>query len=218
MEILRNHPSVFAVGREYQIMVPVTEEVTMWVEVGGKCYYDETNGILRSKNMIHRVSVPCDELDGAGEYTLYYRRMLNRRPYYTESGDAVGTKYTFRPIVGDVFHAYHISDTHGMVKQPIAAARFYEESHGKIDLLIEIRAVEEIFVHPFLTATVKIVIECLALGLPEGVRHFCTATECDEIVTLKPRGGTEELDVQRIVLTPVDHAVAVKIPAVGIFL
>ena len=136
MGALKTYPSIFAVGKSYQLMIPVSEEVTMWVRVGDKTYYDETNGILRSKNMIHRVVIPMKALDGAGEYTLCYRRIFDRKPYYTESGDIVQEHYTFRPLTSATFRAYHISDSHSLVDEPIAAAKLYADKFGAIDLLI----------------------------------------------------------------------------------
>ena len=37
--LLSAYPTVYAVGEDYQIVVPVTEETVMWVGVGGKNYY-----------------------------------------------------------------------------------------------------------------------------------------------------------------------------------
>ena len=47
-ECFQTTPIVYAVGTNYQIMVPVTQETLMWAEVSGKCYYDDINGIMRS--------------------------------------------------------------------------------------------------------------------------------------------------------------------------
>ena len=69
-DIMKTHPAVFAVGREYQIMVPVSRPTLFWVEVGGACFYDDSNGILRSNVTTHRVSVPMAALDAAGGYTV----------------------------------------------------------------------------------------------------------------------------------------------------
>ena len=44
-------------------MVQVTRESMFWVKVGDKCYYDESNGIMCSKNDIHRVEIPAELLD-----------------------------------------------------------------------------------------------------------------------------------------------------------
>ena len=51
-------PIVYAVGNNYQIMVPVTKETLMWVEVGGEKYFDEVNGIIRSSKNIHKFTQP----------------------------------------------------------------------------------------------------------------------------------------------------------------
>ena len=52
-ENLKTHPAVFAVGCDYQIMVPVKERCIMFVEVNGERYYDSSNGINRSETPVH---------------------------------------------------------------------------------------------------------------------------------------------------------------------
>ena len=58
MEMMKYHPAVFAVGKEYQIMIPVTTATLAWVQVGKECFYDDSNGILRSDTNIHKICVP----------------------------------------------------------------------------------------------------------------------------------------------------------------
>ena len=65
--MLKTAPAVFVVGEDYQIMVPVSCETVMWVKVGDKCFYDESNGILCSAKRIHRMVVPCEILDKEGK-------------------------------------------------------------------------------------------------------------------------------------------------------
>lgn len=125
-------PAVFAVEDKYQITVKCEEECTMWVRVGDKCYYDHSNGILRSAEDIHKVSVPAAELDACGEYTVYLREIKERKPYFTETGDVKETTYEFRPVKGDKIRAYHIADAHNRTDEPVKAAKAY----GNIDFLI----------------------------------------------------------------------------------
>ena len=82
-------PAVFAVGNEYQIMVPVKSDLLFWVTVGGDKYYDHSNGIIRSSVRMHRVHVPMDKLDSAGRYTVGYRKIKERKPYFTETEEPV---------------------------------------------------------------------------------------------------------------------------------
>ncbi len=130
--MLKYTPAVFAVGNTYQIMVPVTEASIFWVEIDGKSFYDEQNGIMRSLCKTHRVSVPMDILDGAGEYTVCERVIIDRKPYFPEMKDTEKRTFSFKPLPSDDIRIYHIADTHNKTKEPIAAA----EKFGKIDLLV----------------------------------------------------------------------------------
>ena len=72
-EIFASTPVVYAVGDEYQIFVIPADKTVMWCRIGDKEYYDDSNGVLRSETMLHKITVPAAELDAAGEYTVCYR-------------------------------------------------------------------------------------------------------------------------------------------------
>ena len=80
-------PSVYAVGDEYRICVPVTAECTMWVECAGRAHYDHANGILRSGRPVHMASLPQHDLDRARAYAVCLRPIVKREPYYTKTGE-----------------------------------------------------------------------------------------------------------------------------------
>ncbi len=130
--MLKNTPAVFVVGNTYQIMVPVTEESLFWVEVNGKCYYDEQNGVMRSRCPVHRVSVPMPELDAAKEYTVCEREIIERATVFPKSKDTVKITFKFRPIPKDNVRMYVIADTHDQYEIPIRLAKEY----GNIDVLV----------------------------------------------------------------------------------
>ncbi len=136
MSILKTTPAVFAVGRDYQIMVPVNSPCLMWVKVGDESYYDDSNGIIRSDVTTHRITVSMDELDRAGKYTVCYRKMNERKPYFSDTGDVEEITFPFHSLPADRFTAYHIADAHNCVEGPISAAKFFESEAGKLDLLI----------------------------------------------------------------------------------
>lgn len=125
-------PAVFAVDRFYQIMMPCEEACLFFVNVNGKYYYDESNGIMRSTNEIHRVEVPMNELDAAGEYTICIRPIIERKPYFTETESVLTKTYKFYPVPENNIRAYHISDAHNLVDEPVRAA----EAFGDFDFLI----------------------------------------------------------------------------------
>ncbi len=135
-KIMKTAPAVFAVGEEYQIVVPVACETVMWVKVGDTCYYDDSNGILRSARRIHKMAVPMNELDEAGEYTICYRQVIKRKPYFSLTGSVKEQKYSFYPVKRENPVCYHISDAHNVIDLPVAAAKLFEKEVGKIDFLI----------------------------------------------------------------------------------
>ena len=130
--MLKTAPIVFAVEDTYQIVVPVNAECLMWVQIGDKTYYDDTNGILRSLSDVHRVTVPMAALDAAKEYTVYLRPVTLRRGWCSQTEEPIAYTYPFIPVPTQGARAYCISDSHGRIEEPVAAAKAY----GDIDFLI----------------------------------------------------------------------------------
>ena len=130
--MLKTAPAVFAVEKEYQIMVQTTAPCLVSCAVGREEYFDDSNGIMRSLLDIHRVQIPMAELDREKAYTLRVRPLIERKPYFTTTQPLQEFSYTFRPVPEDHVRAYHISDTHNDISGPVAAARAF----GAIDLLI----------------------------------------------------------------------------------
>lgn len=130
--MLKMLPCVFAVKNTYQIMVRVESESLMWVKVGDNCYYDDSNGILRSYKNIHRMIVPAEELDKNGKYTIYEREIKERKPYFTETEEVKEYSFDFVPANRENLRAYHIADAHNLVDAPVRA----EKAFGDIDFLI----------------------------------------------------------------------------------
>ncbi len=130
--MLKSSPAVFAVGNNYQIMVEVQSEAFMSVKIGNKTYYDESNGIMNSLSPLHRVNVPMEALDNAKEYTICIRPLIERKPYFTETKELMEFNYKFSPIPEKNIRAYHISDAHNQIDNPVKAAKTF----GNIDFLI----------------------------------------------------------------------------------
>lgn len=135
-EIFKTAPTVFAVGTEYQIMVPVNKPAVMWVRVGNEEFFDDSNGILRSNVSIHRICVPKDVLDREKQYVVCYREVFERKPYFSDTSDIYEISYDFYPVEKDSSKCYHISDAHGRIETPVKAAKEFEKKFGKIDFLI----------------------------------------------------------------------------------
>ena len=124
---MKSCPAVFAVSKEYQIMIPFNCETVLWITVGDKKYYDHTNGVLRSMTPVHKVCVPMKELDENREYTVFYRQVFDRKPYFPEVGETKSITYKFRPVEkNNDIRIYHIADTHGNSDYPAKAANCFD--------------------------------------------------------------------------------------------
>ena len=133
-EIMPYYPGVYAVGEEYQIIMPFSAEAIVKIQVGDSMFYDDMCGVLRSSDLIHRVHIPASALDEAKEYTVIYQKIIERKAYFPEMEDEVRLTFDFRPLPkeGDI-NIYHLSDTHNMVEEPIAASQYLGD---KTDLLV----------------------------------------------------------------------------------
>ena len=94
-------PAVFAVDHDYHIMFYSEKPCLMWVKVGDKTYYDESNGILRSHTVVHRVIVPMKELNKALKYVVCLRYIIDRKPYFPEIEPVEELEYIFRPVTNE---------------------------------------------------------------------------------------------------------------------
>ena len=134
-EVLSACPTVCVVGNEYQIMIPVRKDTLLWVDVAGERFYDESNGILRSSCMVHRIAVPCEKLDRARGYTVCFRVIRERKAYFTDTEEEKQIHFDFRPVAADAgkIRIYHIADTHSWIDVPIQTASFWGDD---LDLLV----------------------------------------------------------------------------------
>lgn len=130
--MIKTAPAVFAVEKDYQIMVEVEKPSVFRVKVGDEYYYDESNGIMRSQNNLHRCIVPMKALDEAKEYTVCVRPLIERKPYFTTTEPEQEFTFKFYPVPHKNTRAYHISDAHNRIETPIKAAKVF----GDIDFLI----------------------------------------------------------------------------------
>lgn len=137
-EIFAALPTVYAVADKYVIIVPVNEPCLMWVGVGENEYYDDSNGILRSGRLTHKMTVPMAELDAARSYTVRWRKMIERKPYRSEVGEIEEYTSAFRPIDPNKerINIYNIADAHNRVEGPINAGKYFERTGEELDLLL----------------------------------------------------------------------------------
>lgn len=127
-------PVVYAVEDTYQIVFTSRAKGTAWVEVNGKEYNDTYAGYRQSESKVHKITVPMEELDAAGEYTIYTKSMLLRGPYCSLQGTTLSKTCRWRGVdAEDGLNYYVISDAHHADNGPLGAATYYGDS---LDFLV----------------------------------------------------------------------------------
>ncbi len=134
MILLATPPSVFVVGNDYIVCASVTSECTLGVEVGGRVWFDHSNGTLRSGSFLHMVRLPQKALDRAGAYTLRLRKLNERKPYFTDYGEEEAKTFAFRPVADKPqIKIINLPDAHCRVDRTVAAGGYFGTD---LDLLI----------------------------------------------------------------------------------
>ena len=106
-------PVVYAVEAEYQIVFSTNHSATAWVEVGGEKYYDLFAGSMKSRDTVHKISVPQEKLDSAKGYSIHAEKMIYRGPFGGFKGGEISKSYNFRPVdSSDGLVYYTITDAH----------------------------------------------------------------------------------------------------------
>lgn len=127
-------PAVFAVEDTYQIVFSTSSKGTAWVEIDGVEYNETYAGYRSTESKIHKVTVPMDVLDNAGEYSLYAKAMILRGPYSSMQGRTISKSFDWRGVIPeDGLNYYAISDVHNIKKTPVAAASYFGDD---LDFLI----------------------------------------------------------------------------------
>ena len=127
-------PVVYAVEDEYQIVWITSANATGEVKVGEETFGDLYAGSLDSETTVHKVIVPMDVLDAAGEYTILSTQILYRGPYSGLRGRTLSETVAFHPIdLSDGLNYYTLSDSHEYLRAAAEAASWFGEN---LDFLI----------------------------------------------------------------------------------
>ena len=116
-------PVVYAVEDTYQIVFSTNHPATAWVEIDGELYYDLFAGSMKSKDTVHKITVPQEKLDEAKAYSIHAEKMIYRGPFGGFKGEEISKEYTFRPVdSSDGLVYYTMTDVHHAEKGAVNAA------------------------------------------------------------------------------------------------
>ena len=116
-------PVVYAVEDTYQIVFSTNHPATAWVEIDGEAYYDLFAGSMKSKDTVHKITIPQEKLDAAKAYSIHAEKMIYRGPFGGFKGKEICKEYAFRPVnSADGIDYYTITDAHHARKGAVDAA------------------------------------------------------------------------------------------------
>ena len=134
MDFLKCLPSVFVIGREYEILLYAKKNGLLSVEVDGVTYYEDNAGTLATEKCYAKIRMPQSVLDAAKGYTVCYRESINRKAYFSELGETEREYFAFKPLEkSEDLHIYHVADVHYSFEQAVSMATFFGE---ELDLLV----------------------------------------------------------------------------------
>ena len=120
-------PVVYAVEDTYQIVFSTNHPAAAWVEIDGEAYYDLFTGSMKSKDTVHKITVPQEKLDAAKGYSIHAEKMIYRGPFGGFKGKEISKEYNFRPVDStDGLVYYTMTDVHHARTGAVNAARAVE--------------------------------------------------------------------------------------------
>ncbi len=148
MSSLKFAPNIFAVENFYDIVSVFSSEGKCFVSVGGKPFYENSSGIFKVHTTVHKIRVPQNALENAGEYSVHFFPCAEKKPYWTEFGEEEVCTYSFKaPSKTESFNIYYTADIHSCYREAEKCCSFFGDD---LDLLVingdygESRSVEDI--------------------------------------------------------------------------
>ena len=128
MSFLSCTPSVFVIGREYEILLILKAYGLCYIKVGDEIYYEENSGVLPSERRIVKIRLPQKSLDDAKGYTVVFRETEERKSYFSTFKPLQTQEFIFKPLEKtENIHIYHIADVHYRFEEAKKMARYFGE-------------------------------------------------------------------------------------------
>lgn len=133
-EFMYCHPNVMVVKDKYDIIVNVDEEGVCYVKIGRVKYYENDTGIMPSVTKVHKIRVPQKMLDKYKSYTVYFKRVYERKNNWPEVGRWMKKTYAFKPIEKtDDINLFYSADIHARWDEAEKTATYFGDD---LDLYI----------------------------------------------------------------------------------
>ena len=128
MSFLRCKPSVFVIGKEYEILLNLNAYGLCYIQVGDEIYYEENSGVLPSERTVVKIRLAQEALNRAKKYTVIFRETEDRKSYFSTFKDVQTEEFAFKPLEKtENIHIYHIADVHYRFEEAKKMAGYFGE-------------------------------------------------------------------------------------------
>ncbi len=125
-EFLACNPTVFVIGKEYEILSYAKYNGIFAVKIGDKLYYADNSGVLASEKKFAKIRVPQDVLNKEKYYEIVFREAYNRKGYFSVMGKEQTKGFAFKPLEKtDDIHIYHLADVHYCFETAAQTAKYF---------------------------------------------------------------------------------------------
>ena len=98
MSFLKCMPTVFVIGKEYEIAITAKVNGLFSVKIGDEIFYQENTGLLKSECNYAKIRIPQATLDEAESYEICFRETIERKEYYSQFKETESEKFSFKPL------------------------------------------------------------------------------------------------------------------------
>ncbi len=125
-EFLECNPTVFVIGKEYEILSYAKYNGIFAVKIGDKLYYADNSGVLSSEKKFAKIRVPQEVLNKEKYYEIVFREAYNRKGYFSVMGKEQTKGFAFKPLEKtDDIHIYHLADVHYCFETAAQTAKYF---------------------------------------------------------------------------------------------
>lgn len=134
MDFLYCKPNVLIINSQYEIILNTVEEGVVYIKIGRRVFYENHTGIMPSVSLVHKFRVPQKLLDEQKRYTVFYKRVFDRKINFPVVGELQSASFAFRPIEKtDEINVFYIADIHTAWEKAESVSRYYGDD---LDLYI----------------------------------------------------------------------------------
>ncbi len=134
MSFLKCQPTVFVVGKEYEILIYAKSKGLFSISIAGEQFYAKNSGALSTEKNYAKIRVPQKVLNAAKGYEVVFRKTIDRKAYFSLLEQEEREFFEFKPLEKtEDIHVYHLADVHYAYGIAVKTAGYFGDD---VDLFV----------------------------------------------------------------------------------